>query len=96
MTAIATECTACPKGIKMCAHLGDRVVWLGDRELVPSRTGHSISDIRWTILGPALTKWCPCESEHLVMPRSKPITTDSLPDAKAEFERRCALLRAEA
>ena len=82
MTTIATECPVCPKGIKACAHLGDMVVWL-------ATTPESIQLWQWQVRGPAPL----LEDDHIPWGG---FHTDSLPDAEREFERRCALLRAEA
>ena len=98
MTTIATECPACPEGIVSCAHLGDRVVWLLDkRQVVPHEDGRDTSTERWCATGPAQAGRCRiCSTGHIVLHGGNWHRTDSLPDAEAEYERRCALLRAEA
>ena len=93
-------CPVCPKGIVSCAHLGDRVVWLDDA-YVESNGGHAgratpWSGERWHVVGPAaVVLECGCGKEHPTLPGPF-FLTDSLPEAEAEYERRCALLRAEA
>ncbi len=86
MTAIATECRVCPKGIVACAHMDGRVVWLVDSK----NAGDNICFWHWQVWGP------------IPLPQGAfthyvgGLHTDFLPEAKAEFECRCALLRAEA
>ena len=96
MTTIATECTACPPGIKMCAHLDGRVVWLAENRRLIEHQGITTSTQRWSVFGPKTIGQCGCPVDHVVMAWHLIYPTDSLPDAEAEFERRCALLRAEA
>ena len=96
MTTIATECPRCPKGIVSCAHLGDRVVWLVDtRVLQLHDIGVRPIEI-WSVAGPSPARQCPCPIKHIVLFIEDQPTdrTDSLPEAEAEYERRCALLRA--
>ena len=96
MTTIATECPVCPEGIVRCAHLGDRVVWLGDSYAAVPHADVSWLGERWAIAGPSVPEQCSCAADHTVAEIINPRLTDSLPDAEAEYERRCALLRAEA
>ena len=95
MTTIATECRVCPKGIVSCAHLGDRVVWLADPSRCVQHITTSLMRSMWNVLGPKVPERCECGVDHTTMPGPS-FPADSLADAKAEFERRCALLRAEA
>ncbi len=86
----------CPQGIVRCAHLDDRVVWLDDA-YVESSGGHAgrspWDGERWHVVGPGtVILKCDCGKDHPTLPGSF-IVTDSLADAEAEFERRCALLR---
>lgn len=99
MTAVGLEqreCPVCPAGIKMCAHLDGRVVWLTDNKAAAPHSGN-YTDIeeRWCVTGPNVPVPCRCGSGHIAVP-NKPLcyVTDSLAEAEAEYERRCALLRA--
>ena len=95
MTTIATECNRCPKGIVRCTHLDGRVVWLVDEYLFETHDGQPSWDgVRFAAQGPGVPERCPLGCEHVGLPYTS--GTDSLPDADAEYERRCALLRAEA
>ena len=95
MTTIATECPVCPKGIVACTHFDDMVVWLVDLDEAIAHTFPWLGE-RWQAIGPGTPDdSCGCGVKHITMEGSYTIT-DSLPDAEAEYERRCALLRAEA
>ena len=97
MTTIATECNVCPKGVVACAHLDGKVVWLVDYGLLMLHDTQWRPGERWGIRGPSPLQQCVCEVDHIVLTETTVVTrTDSLPDAEVEFERRCALLRAEA
>ena len=98
MTTIATECPVCPKGIKACAHLGDMVVWLAETTDMPRHARNPQQRMKiWGIVGPNKLTQCVCSANHIVNGVDASVTsTDSLADAEAEYERRCALLRAEA
>ena len=98
---LGAECK-CPEGIIKCAHLGDRVVWLGDhKQAMPHDTGRTAMN-RWGVLGPSKAEQCPCSAKHLVVADEEAgwaigyYNTDSLAKAEAEFERRTELLRSEA
>ena len=96
MTTIATECNQCPESIISCAHMDGRVVWLVDQPLgKPHATGRP-SVYHWAVEGPDAPSKCGCGADHVVIWEPEGYLTDSLPDAEAEYERRCALLRAEA
>ena len=97
MTTIATECPVCPKGIVACAHLDGRVVWLVDEYLYPDHEGYISTwrGERWNVHGPDTPEQCVCSTDHVTMPTPW-YKGNSLADAEAEYELRCALLRAEA
>lgn len=95
MTTVGLEpCPVCPAGIRMCAHLGDRVVWLADEHLFEVHEGQPPWDgVRWAAQGPGVPEPCPLGCRHVGLPYAP--GTDSLAEAEAEFARRDELLRSE-
>ena len=99
MTAVGLEpCPVCGQGIIKCAHLGDKVVWLGDHRTA-SAHGFEPDTVRWGVTGPGTVRPCLCPDKHphLAMEHDGRLyyRADSLADAEGEFERRERLLLEE-
>ena len=95
------ECSVCAPGFE-CAHYGGRRVTLAN--LVVRSGLHSCSLPptvfgQWSVSGPAkLPDWKPCFYCGVAMGTGFPSTTyyPTEAEARAEFERRCELMRQEA